>query len=206
MTHDVLTTWAITVHFAILSGALVAWYKYGDRSEVLAKSLEGTNFTLSKLQMMITSELLTTIKTMIQSVPSNPQPILGANGEASIYSERSMNFLESERFHQAIQDFVNRKTDAISDYRVFVRARVSWCFWAKTLSWTVLLVIVLQILAIILHGFFDKILGKTMPDWSIHSSLAVTALLVIFVFCVVCPKLLRNHDIIIQQKVKYDEL
>ena len=92
----------------------------------------------------------------------------------------------------------------ISDYHVLVRARANWCFWARILSWSILVLIVLQILFLTVHGFIDKIMGHSLPDWCIYASLSITGFIVLSVFCVLFPFLLRSHDLIIQQKVKYD--
>lgn len=204
MAHEDLINIALSVHVAVLFGALAAWYKYGDRSDVLAKSLEGTETVLSRLRMMISDELLQAIKTVLSTVPTNPQAILGPDGKNPIYSEKVSNFLESEAFRQAIRDFVDLKADMISDYRVLMRARTTWCFWARILSWSILVLIVLQMLFLTGHGFIDKILGSPLPNWCIHGSLTITVFVVLFVFCLPFPLLLRSHDTIIQQKVKYD--
>jgi hypothetical protein len=204
MTHNALLQIGLTVHGMVLLGALAAWYKYGVGSEVQEKSLERTESTLSKLRMMISDELLTTIKTKLPSVPIELRPIIGPDGKTSIYSERVTNFLESERFREAINDFIDHKVGVISDYRELIRARDNLCLWARILSWSVWLVIILQILSLVLQGYIDMILGKEAPDWSIHGSLAITCFLVLFVICVPSPILLRSQNAIIQKRVKYD--
>ena len=76
MTHQELLSITLIVHVAVLSGSLAAFYKYGDRSDFMAKSLEGTETTLSKLRMMISSYLLSSIKEFLSTI-LYPQPILG---------------------------------------------------------------------------------------------------------------------------------
>jgi len=171
MTHKELVDIAVSVHVGVLLGALAAWYKYGDRSEVLSKSLQGTEATLSRLRIIISDELMTGIKGTLSTMPANPELILGPDGKNPVYSERVTNFLESERFREAVRDFVDRRADCVSDYRALTRARTNWCFWARVLSWSILLLIVVQLLSLCVHGFVDKILGKTLPDWTVHGTL-----------------------------------
>jgi hypothetical protein len=204
MTHQDLLNITLSVHVAVLLGALAAWYKYGDRSDVLAKSLKGTDIVLTRLRIMISSDLTKAIREVLSTIPTNPQAILGPDGKNPIYSEKVSNFLESEAFRQAIRDFIDSRADVISDYRVLTRARANWCFWARILSWSILVLIILQAFFLAGHGFMDKILGNTLPNWCLHGSLTITGFVVLFVFCLPFPILLRNHDTIIQQKVKYD--
>ncbi len=204
MTHQDLLSITLSVHAAVLLGALAAWYKYGDRSDVLARSLGGTEKILSTLRMMISRDLTAAIKTVLATVSSNPSPILGPDGKNSTYSEKASNFLESESFRQAVRDYIDFGADAISDYRLLMRARTIWCLWARVLRWSILTLIILQGLFLCGHSFVDWVLGKSMPDWCFHASLSITGFLVLFVFCLPFPLMLRSHDIIIQQKVKYD--
>jgi len=204
MAHQDLVNIALYVHGAVLLCSLTAWYKYGDRSDILAKSLEGTESTLSKLRKMISDDLLTTIKEVLSTAQTQQtNPILGPDGRVLFYSERDANFLKSEEFEQAITDFVAFKCDMLSGYRILIRARSIWCFWARVLSWSILLLIVLQILSLALHGY-DKIVVKHLPDWSVHGTLIVTGCLVLIMFCLPFTIMLCNHDVIMKEKVKYD--
>jgi len=204
MTHQDMLNITLSVHGAVFVGAIAAWYKYGDRSDVLAKSLEGTDNLLRKLRILISSDLSKHIREVLSTVPANPQAILGPDGKNAIYTEKVSNFLESEAFRQAIGDFVSSGANVISDYRVLARARASWCFWARLLSWSILAIIILQAVFLAAHGFIDKILGNHLPDWCAHGSIVITGFIVLFVLCLEFPILLRNHDKMIQQKVKYD--
>ena len=183
MTHEDLLNITLQVHGAVLLGALAGWYKYGDRSDILAKSQEGTESLLSKLRMMISRDLTDAIKTVLATVPSNPQLILGPDGKNPVYSEKVSNFLESERFRQAVRDYIDLEADAISDYRLLMHARTNWCLWARVLSWSILALIILQVLFLVGHGFADRILGNPLPNWCTHGSLSITGILVLFVFC-----------------------
>lgn len=203
MTHQELVNIALYIHGAVLAASLGAWYKYGDRTDIFSKSLEGTESTLFKLRMMIANDLLTTIE-KVKKDPLTVKPnLLGPNGQ-NIYWEKEANFIESEGFRQAIRDFLDLKIDMISNYRVLMRARSNWCYWARILSWSILIIIILQMLSLAMHGFIDKILEIPLPSWCIHGSLTITVFLVLFLFCFPFRIMLRSHDLIIQEKVKYD--
>lgn len=202
MTHAELLNIALSAHGAVFLGSLAAFYKYGDRTDVFAKSLEGTNSVLSKLRMMISDELLTAIKGCLSAVPTKPKLILGSDGNA-VYSEDAAYFIESDSFRQVVRDFIDLRAERISDYQVLMRARSKWCFWAKVLSWSIWLSIILQLVFLITHGFVDYVLGHSLPNWGIYATLAISGFVVLFVICLL-PFLLLNHDVILQQKVKYD--
>jgi hypothetical protein len=204
MTHAELLRIALSVHVAILAGSVVALYKYGDRTDVLAKSLAGMDSVLSKLRMIISDDLLATIKGCLSTVPTNPQLILGPDGRNPVYSEKVANFLESDTFRQTVRDFIDLRVDRISDYRILVRARDNWCFWARKLSWSILLLTILQVVFLVAHGIFDYLLAYSLPNWAIHATLAISGFMVLLVLCLPFPILLRSHDVILHYKVKYD--
>jgi len=204
MTHAELLNIALYVHGAVLLGSLAAFYKYGDRTDILAKSLAGIDSVLSKLRMLISDELLTTIKKGLSTVPTNPQPLLGPDGKSFVYTEKAVNFLESDSFRQVVRDFIDRRAERISDYQALMRARSKWCLWARVLSWSILLSIILQIVFLVTHGFVDYLLGHSLSNWTIHATLAISGFIVLLVFSLPFPILLRTHDVILQYKVKYD--
>lgn len=202
MTHAELLNLALSIHGAVFVGSLAAFYKYGDRTDVFAKSLAGTDSALSRIRKMISDELLTTVRECLHKKTPNLQPILGPDGTTYGYSEKTADLLESEAF-RPVRHFIDLRTDSISDYHILIRARENWCFWARMLSWSILLSIILQLVFLVIHGLVDHVLGYPLPDWSIFATLIISAVVVLvvlglFVF------LLKNHDVILQQKVKYD--
>jgi hypothetical protein len=206
MTHAELLRIAISFHATVLIASLAAWYKYGDRTDVFAKSLTGTDFVLSRLRMMISDDLKATIKEYLSTVTySTTSSLVGLDGKTPIYSEKIALSLDSEDFRDCVRDFMNRTVvDSLSDYRVLKQARENWCFWARILSWLILLSIILQVLFLATHGFVDCLIGQPLPNWTIHTSLAMSGSVIALVFILPFPILLRSHDIILKHRARFD--
>lgn len=194
MTHQELINIAFYVHGAVLLGSLPAWYKYGDRTEIFAKSLEGIQSTLSKMHLMISNDLLKIIKLYQSAVQSN---IYGPNGE--FYKEDDARFIESEAF----RNFINHEPEIIAEYWVLIRAKSNWLNWALILSWMILILIILQIISLLFHGL-DKISITTLPDWISKASIGATGFLVLIIFCLPTLFMQLSHGVIINKKAKYD--
>lgn len=204
MTHSDLNEISLYIHGVVLLGLIAAWYKYGDRSDIIANSLAGTYALLTNLKHRISSDLLITIKKGFSPLPSNFNPVTINNGKSFNYHEYTTNFIESEKFHECISDYVENNTEYLSDYQELKSACIKWCFWVMLLSWIILSTIIFQLLSLVLHGFIDKILKISLNNWYIYITITVTGILVLFIFSIIFPKLLFSHDKIQRQRFKHD--
>jgi hypothetical protein len=58
VSHTELVNLALSIHGSVLLASIVAYYKYGDRTELLEKGLRGTDSTLSVMRRRIATELV----------------------------------------------------------------------------------------------------------------------------------------------------
>ena len=205
MTHGELVTLTWSSHAAVFVGALAAWYKYGDRSEIFAKSLSGTDETLRRMRTSIASDLSGTLESLLEEDSSEPQPILGPDGAAISYVERPVNFLHGEAYRESVATFLNERADSLADYRALAEARAGWCFWTRFLSWLIYVTLAWQFLA---GGvgvlILDKVLSVALPDWLIQGTLIVTALLILTILAFPLRCILSEHDRIMKFRTHYN--
>ncbi len=202
MTHAELVGVAGGIHAAILLAALAAYYKYGDRTEMYAKSLQGTDNLLRLLRQGIATELTDSLAPLL----ANPAPVSRVIGfGVESYGERPANPLSSEAYRERVQEFVETQSGAMVDCRSLVLLRSAWCFWAKFLSWALLSLIAWQLVTAGVLGLLDRIAGVPVPESMIRWAGAVTALGI--VACLFpLPFLLHRHDRIHELRTRYDRL
>src|SRR6266852_9727879 len=155
MTHSELVNLILGCHTSIFVAASAAYYKYGDRTELFNRSLQGTDSAFGRIRQRITVELADALKPIFENPGSVPTPIFAPSGES--YIERAVNPVGSELYKEAIRDFLENSGDAIADYRSLLLARRGWCFWARFLSWSLLGLLVLEILLLASIGLLDKV-------------------------------------------------
>jgi hypothetical protein len=190
---------ALTFHASVLACAIAAYYKYGDRTEVFSKSLQGTDLVLVRIRQKITEDLTKSLKPVFESAGSVPTLIV----PDSVYLERSLNPVGSERYLEGIREFVEHSSDSLSTYRSVFLARHGWCVWARVLSWSILILAIWQAAA---TGFiaFGCTLGEIqVPSWIIKASFLPTALASFSCFSAL-PFLLFHHDRISGFRERYD--
>ena len=198
MTHNDLVNLCLSYHTPVMVAVLAAYYKYGDRTEIFRKSLQGTDATLTRLRQKIAVEL-----------EKKLQPIFENSGTMSVllipesYTERPANPVGSEVYRESIRDFLDTSSEAVGDYRTLYIARRRWCFWAKFLSWSLLVLLGWQFVVVGSIMFVDKVGGIPISDWLLKWSALPSGL--VMVCCLTSlPCMLRCHDVIIDYRMRYD--
>lgn len=90
----------LTVHAALFAGALAALYKYGDRTDLAKKSLDGTKEALDGLRAYLGRALAEAVKPTVQR-------ILAEQRDPDAVLEE----LRGENFQDAVSTFVTRDLD-----------------------------------------------------------------------------------------------
>jgi hypothetical protein len=203
MTHDSLVSNLLTGHGAVLVAVLAAYYKYGDRSASINKSLQGVDALVTKIRRQLANELGTHLEPLILSVQKQAgvSPVLDARGET--YAEPPSALRESEAFKDSVQKFVDGNSEAIADYRAATDARRQWCLWARILSWCLLGGLFWQIFStgfiFLMERCFEIAVANIyLICISTVSSLAVLSALITL------PFLLHAHDKLLEIRVRYD--
>lgn len=200
MNHQDLINLALSVHGSVLLATIVAFYKYGDRTELIEKGLRGSDSVFAEMRRRIATELVDVLKGYFESSQSAPTITLG-NDPA--YVERSNKLVQSEGFRETVRDFVEGHSVVMADYRNLVNARDQWCNWARFLSWTLLTLLFVEVVIVGILGFVDKLAGLALPDLSIQWSWLPVALLVAGTVLPL-PFMLRKHDVMTKCKIRYE--
>src|ERR1051326_2443317 len=103
---------ALKVHGAAWVAAAAAYYKYGDRTELFEKALQGNRTARQAIRDNIATNLSKQLQPVVRDAARVRSPVLDAGGA---YIEHATDVTESEPFYQAIRDYVSLSTGALID-------------------------------------------------------------------------------------------
>jgi hypothetical protein len=166
----------------LLLGSVAAYYKYGDRTEVVEKSLKGTHEALDTLLAYLGTSLSEALSpVLLRAVEDDPS------------AESVSRALTGESFRDAVSDFVNGEVSELLQYRALTQARKRWSKWAKRMSWGVFALLVQEVVWTFLFAVLTQIL-----QISTGLKLAVVAFTISGVtvaHCLICAgAMLYYHD------------
>jgi hypothetical protein len=172
-----------------LLGAIAAYHKYGDRTELTDKSLKGTKEAVETLLAYLARSLAEAISPTIERILANatttPEGTIKELKATAIAKE-----LNGEAFFDDVSSFVNSDIEEMLFYRNLVHARLRWSSWAKRISRGVFALLILQ-------GVFtfyfaaEKILNRPVTPVVLLITFIVSALVVSF--CFLCAGVLLHH-------------
>ncbi len=196
MNYFEILDFILKVHGTVLGAAILAYYKFGDRTDLYSKSLSGSDSILEQVKKEISISLGDSLKRVIKE-SEIVKPILNFKG--NWYREDLVIPLESEEFREVIYDFVEK--GCLVKYKILIESRYSWCKWFKILSWTILFLLIWQVIALIFTGSI-RIFQPNFPNWVVISSVIPTVFGVLCCVLELIP-ILQNHDKIIKYREKY---
>lgn len=118
MNYFEIIDFILKVHSAVFGAAILAYYKFGDRTDLYSKSLSGSDLVLDRLKREISISLGDSIKQVIKKSDFIINPIINSKGNR--YREELVIPLESEEFREAIFGFVEK--NYLVDYKIFIEA------------------------------------------------------------------------------------
>ncbi len=195
---DVLNA-ALGCHGAVFVGSATAFYKYGDRSELFSKSLAGAEAALVQMRSRIADELGRALAPLFTNPGTDPSPILDQTG--SRYVERPINPVGSEAYKETVRDFCEGDSIVILHYRSLDRSLARWLWWARWISWTILLLTVWELVACALGGLLR--LGEWSPALSIVWASFLPTAILMACFIVQLFALQHHHDGIMEIRGRY---
>ena len=199
MSVDLLNL-VLGVHGVALPLCFAGLYRYSDRSTLFAKSVGDTDELLLRMRRTVTLAIQDELAPVVRRAGGDPQ-IVWPSG----YVERAVDPIPSDAFKEAVLRFLHARSGALVDYVEVHRARNKWIVWARALSWTVLCLSAWETLCLTVLGFVGTLLGVSIPEAAITWSLVPTVVFVAAFFC--CQaSLLRQHDVIHDNKINYPEL
>lgn len=203
MTHEALVNAAAATHAAILVAAMAAYYKFGDRTDVIAKSLQGTENSVRELRRYIAGDLAETLRADLN--PSSTVATIIVEPSMESYIERPADVFAGERYRDSVRRFVEASTNHLVDCRILVSLRDTWIRWARRLSWLILGLVIYEAVIAGLLALGDRMAVFVFPDAAIKWASAPTVLVaVLIVTHMVCMQ--RFHDRITDIRQKYADL
>jgi hypothetical protein len=203
VTHEALVNAAAATHAAILVAAMAAYYKFGDRTDVLAKSLQGTEESIRDLRRRIAGDLAETLRTDL--TPSSTIATLIVEPSTQSYVERPTDVFAGERYRDSVRRFVEDSTSSLIDCRSLVSMRDTWLRWARRLSWVILGWVVYEAIVAGSLALGDRMGVFVVPDavirWASAPTVVVALLIVTHMIL-----MLRCHDRITDIRQKYADL
>ncbi|MDQ1639255.1 MAG: hypothetical protein QOF62_2594 [Pyrinomonadaceae bacterium] len=199
MIRDQLVTAILAFHTGVLLSAVVAYLKYGDRTELFRKSLEGTNTTLESILRSVSIDLETRLN-VVFAVQDEPQHVV-LRPDGNEWSDKPVSPVGSEKYREAIRDFVISSNQGLRDSLYLTQARDAWCRWAKRLSWLMLGLVCWELIA---SSFVwsEKIFVLNLADWLMKFSASITAALILAILVNV-GFLQHYHSNILDQRQKH---
>ena len=168
---------------------MAAFYKYGDRTEVVAKSLEGTKDALESLRAYIVYDLGRNLLPLVQTLI-----------ESRVSAEQVAAALSGEQFNDVISDFVSSDVGELAMYGQLLHARRRWSVWAHKLSWAILGLTIWQSLCAVWLFISINILSRDVGNYKLLITYACSVLIIArCFFCI--GVMLYYHD----QICKYRE-
>jgi hypothetical protein len=200
VTHETLVSIAAATHAAILVGTSAAYFKFGDRTDVLAKSLQGTDETMRELRRLIAQDLAETLQNDLSHTTTVSAIILDATTEA--YIERAANIFVGERYRDCVRRFVEENANRIVDCRGLVTMRHAWSRSARRLSWIILALGCYEAIVAGALAFLDRTEVVMLPSVLIKWAAGPTAAM-IFMAGLSLAQMLRTHDRISEIRERY---
>lgn len=193
--------WGLGIDATALLAYIAAFYKYGDRTEVYKNSLNGTRDLIVEIERQIAFELAVRLKPVFSGSAPPVIEVVLFQADGSLSREVTVNPVGSEKYREAVLDFVLSQNDAMATYRTVVHCRDRWVCWARRLSWSLLA-------GVLMHGMFAfallglRLAELSMPMRWLQAGCGLSLCLFIFVlFCV--ASMMRSHDVIQHHRRAY---
>ena len=167
-------------------GAVAAFYKYGDRTDLAEKSLRGAKEAENELCAYLGRALADAVKPTVER-------IIPLSGVLNTTRDALLEEFRGENFQDDMSAFVTRDLDEMVSYRILVHARERWSWWAKRISWGVYTFFGVEAVFTVWFGFCNRILNRPV-SWTVAvASFTISA--IVFAFCFLCAGvMLRCHD------------
>ena len=203
MTHEALVNAAAATHAAILVAAVAAYYKFGDRTDVIAKSLQGTEESVRELRRRIAGELADKLKADLTQSSTVASLVVGPKVES--YVERPTDVFAGERYRDSVRGFVEAHASRLVDCRSLVTLRDTWIRWARRLSWLIVGLVIYETVVAGSLALVDRMGVFAFPDDLIKWAAAPTAVGAVLIL-IHMVFMLVFHDRIIGIRQKYADL
>jgi hypothetical protein len=176
----------------LFAGALAALYKYGDRTDLAKKSLDGTKEALDGLRAYLGRALAEAVKPTVERILEE-QGVLQDDGTLNVPPDALLEEFRGETFQDDVSAFVTRDLDEMISYKTLVHERKHWSTWAQRLSWGVYVLMAVEFIFMVWFGLANKVFSHPVSFLIGVISFIVSG--VVVVFCILSfGVMLRCHD------------
>jgi hypothetical protein len=179
VTHETLINIVLGAHFAILSAAFAVWLYFSIFSNNYRNWRNDIEDALRKLKRDIAVSLSEKLKPILKNAGAATNNILDSNGN---YLEKVVDPTEGESYLNALFGFINDKTHEMARYRSLFLTHNACSFWAAYLTWSVLILMVLEIIILTIIGYYEKLDGNNISDLQIKVSFSISGIVILFCF------------------------
>lgn len=190
MTQETLVNLVFGGHVAILIAAFVVFLNFSTYSNRFRNWQKDVEETLRNLKRNLADSLSEILKPIFESSGANTKSILDSSGN---FCETKVEPTEGESYLNAISNFVDDSTHEMVRYRLLFLTHRAYSFWATYLSWTILILEVLEIGILAGIGYFGILKGNNISDLLIKVSFSISATGIIICFLGLIF-LLINHN------------
>ncbi len=203
MTHGELVTAVLAFHGSLLAISLAAFYKYGDRLDATKSTRGHMTACLEKIKNQIRVRVASCLEPVFADFEVvTVSQILRLDGHPHEL-ESSVRPEGSEKFHNALDTFVDERHDAIVDYRILKESLSAWESAVRVRSWVCLATVVWQVLSLALVTGIEKWIGESIPNSMLFAT-GVVSTFGIIVFLVATAVALFQHDRLLQRAKNYE--
>jgi amino acid transporter len=190
VTPEILTKLVIASHVAILISAFTVLVKFSSLSSNFMNWRSDIEETLRNIKRKLAVDLGEKLKPIIENTDTIATSILGPDGN---YCETAVSPVEGENYRNTLFDFINDKAHEMARYRSLLLAHMAYSFWARYLSYTIVVLIVVEAVISALIGYYGILNGKNISDILIKISFLVSGIGIIICFLGLVF-LLINHN------------
>ncbi len=190
MTHETLIQIVCGAHVAILGSASTALFMWSSLSNGFRNWRNDVEESLRNSKRNLAVNLGEKLKPILENAATTTTNILSSDGS---YCETPVSPTEGESYHNAIFNFINDKAHEMARYRSLWLAHKAYSFWGNYLSFTIVPLMVVEILILALIGYRGILKEQIISDTLILISFTISGIGIVICFFGIIF-LLINHS------------
>jgi len=176
MTHEESLYLLAGVHGTIILASPLLLFQCGSWSTRFRTWLEDVDKDLANLRRTVARELAEELEPVFRETSNVVYEVLDPTGQVC---ERDVNPAGSEAYHNAVSTYVERSTGKLIRWRSLYSVRQANLSWAQYLSWSILALIIIEIMLLGVMLIPEKAFGYPVPDKLLWGTFVITGVLVI---------------------------
>jgi len=179
VTRETLIQLVCGGHAAILVSAFVVLIKFSSFSSSFISWRNDVEETLRNAKRTLAIKLGEKLKPILENVRTITPNILDSDGG---YYETEVSPTEGESYRNTLFEFINDNAHEMARYRSLLLAHSAYSFWARYLSYTIGILMAVEVVMLALIGYLGILHGKNISDPLITISFSISAIGIIVCF------------------------